>query len=49
LSQDRTDGDFGDQTLSRSLSTWLDTHPVAKRGLIAGAALGIAAALRARS
>jgi NAD(P)-dependent dehydrogenase (short-subunit alcohol dehydrogenase family) len=47
--QDRTDGDFGDQTLSRSLSTWLDSHPVAKRGLIAGAALGIAAALRARS
>ena len=46
---DRTDGDFGSQTLSRSLSTWLDTHPMAKRGLVAGAALGVAAALRARS
>jgi short subunit dehydrogenase len=46
--QDRAEGDLGSQTLSRSLSTWLDTHPVAKRGLIAGAALGVAAALRSR-
>jgi NAD(P)-dependent dehydrogenase (short-subunit alcohol dehydrogenase family) len=47
--QDRAEGDLGSQTLSRSLSTWLDTHPLAKRGLIAGAALGVAAALRSRS
>src|SRR5919107_1341707 len=47
--QDRVEGDFGGQTLSRSLSTWLDTHPTAKRGLVAGAALGVAAALRSRS
>jgi hypothetical protein len=47
--QDRVEGDFGGQTLSRSLSTWLDTHPIAKRGLVAGAALGVAAALRSRS
>src|SRR3712207_1944641 len=46
--QDRAEADFGGQTLSRSLTTWLDTHPVAKRGLVAGAALGVAAALRAR-
>jgi NAD(P)-dependent dehydrogenase (short-subunit alcohol dehydrogenase family) len=47
--QDRAEADFGGQTLSRSLTTWLDTHPAAKLGLFAGAALGIAAALRARS
>ena len=47
--QDRTEADFGGQTLSRSLATWLDTHPAAKRGLVAGAALWVAAALRARS
>ena len=47
--QDRVEGDLDSQTLSRSLSTWLDTHPVAKRGLVAGAALGVAAVLRARS
>jgi NAD(P)-dependent dehydrogenase (short-subunit alcohol dehydrogenase family) len=47
--QDRVEGDLDIQTLSRSLSTWLDTHPVAKQGLIAGAALGAVAALRSRS
>ena len=47
--QDRAEADFGGQTLSRSLTTWLDTHPATKRGLIAFAALGVAAALRARS
>jgi hypothetical protein len=47
--QDRAEADFGGQTLSRSIATWLDTHPAAKRSLIAGAALGVAAALRARS
>ncbi len=45
--QDRAEADFEGQTLSRSLTTWLDTHPAAKRSLIA--ALGVAAALRARS
>ncbi len=47
--QDRAEADFGGQTLSRSLATWLDTHPAAKRALVAGAALWVAAALRARS
>ncbi len=47
--QDRAEADFGGQTLSRSLTTWLDTHPAAKLGLVAFAALGVAAALRARS
>jgi NAD(P)-dependent dehydrogenase (short-subunit alcohol dehydrogenase family) len=47
--QDRTDGDFGGQTLRRSLVTWLDTHPTVKRASLAGAALGTAALLRARS
>jgi NAD(P)-dependent dehydrogenase (short-subunit alcohol dehydrogenase family) len=47
--QNRTDGDFDGQTLRRSLVTWLDTHPTVKRGAIAGAALGTAALLRARS
>ena len=45
----RTDGDFDDQTLGRSLVTWLDTHPNVKRATIAGVALGAAALLRARS
>jgi NAD(P)-dependent dehydrogenase (short-subunit alcohol dehydrogenase family) len=47
--QDRTDGDFGGQTLRRSLVTWLDTHPTVKRASLAGAALGTAALLRAGS
>jgi NAD(P)-dependent dehydrogenase (short-subunit alcohol dehydrogenase family) len=47
--QDRAEGDLDGQTLSSSLATWLDIHPVAKRGLIVGGALGIAAALRTRS
>lgn len=42
---DRTDGDFDDTTLSGSLITWLDTHPSVKKTLLAGAALGVAAAL----
>jgi NAD(P)-dependent dehydrogenase (short-subunit alcohol dehydrogenase family) len=45
----RTDGDFDDQTLRRSLVTWLDTHPNVKRATIASVALGAAALLRARS
>ena len=47
--QNRTDGDFGDETLRRSLVTWLDTHPAIKRGALAGAALGATALLKARS
>ena len=47
--EDRAEAEFGGQALSRSLVTWLDTHPVAKRGLVAGAALGIVAALRGKS
>src|ERR671914_2736732 len=46
--QNRTDGDFGDETLRRSLVTWLDTHPAIKRGALAGAALGATALLKAR-
>ena len=44
--QNRSEGDFGGQTLSSSLFTWLDTHPAVKRGIIVGAALGVAATLR---
>jgi NAD(P)-dependent dehydrogenase (short-subunit alcohol dehydrogenase family) len=47
--QNRTDGDFDDQTLSSSLFTWLDTHPTIKRGALGGAALVLATALRTRS
>jgi hypothetical protein len=46
---DRVGGDLGGESLSRSLITWLDTHPAAKRGAVAGAALATLAALRARS
>ena len=45
---DRVEGDLGRWALSRSLSTWLDTHPAAKRGLAVGAALAALAALRAQ-
>jgi NAD(P)-dependent dehydrogenase (short-subunit alcohol dehydrogenase family) len=47
--QNRTDGNFDNQTLRRSLITWFDTHPAIKRGALAGAAIGTAALLRARS
>src|SRR5918999_3118371 len=40
--QNTTYGDFDGQTFGRSLVTWLDTHPNAKRATIAGAALGAA-------
>ncbi len=46
---DSARGDFGGESLSRSLTTWLDTHPAARRGVLAGAALATLAALRARS
>src|ERR687894_2387731 len=45
--QNRADGDFDGQTFGRSLVTWLDPHPNAKRATIAGAALGAATLLRA--
>jgi len=47
--QDRKEGDFSEGARSRSLSTWLDTHPAAKRSLAMGAALATLAAGRARS
>ena len=46
---DRVEGDFDGTTLPASLLTWLDTHPAVKKGLLASAALGVAAVLRARS
>jgi NAD(P)-dependent dehydrogenase (short-subunit alcohol dehydrogenase family) len=46
---DRTRGDFGRESLSRSLGTWLDTHPATKRGVVAGATLATLATLRVRS
>jgi hypothetical protein len=42
---DKDEGDFGGESLSRSLITWLDTHPAAKRGAVPGAALATLAAL----
>jgi NAD(P)-dependent dehydrogenase (short-subunit alcohol dehydrogenase family) len=47
--QDRVEGDFSEEARPRSLSTWLDIHPAAKRGLAAGAALAVLVALRTRS
>ena len=44
-----TGGNLDGQTLSSSLTTWLDTHPAVKHGAIAGAALVLARALRARA
>jgi hypothetical protein len=46
--QNRADGDFDNQTLHRSLVTWLDTHPAIKGGALASVALGTAALLKAR-
>ena len=44
---ERIEGSFGRWAVSRSLSTWLDTHPAAKATLVAATALGVAASLRA--
>jgi hypothetical protein len=44
---ERIEGSLGRWAVSRSLSTWLDTHPAAKAGLVAATALGVAATLRA--
>ena len=46
---DTVEGDFGDRVHPRSLHDWLEIHPAVRRGLLAGAALGTLAALRARS
>ncbi len=40
---------FEGQALQRSLYNWLETHPTAKLGAAAGAALGLFALLRGRS
>ncbi len=49
-SDDRIEGSLGKWSVSRSLSTWLDTHPAAKAGLMAATAVRVAvAALRARA
>ena len=45
---DRVEGDLGGSSLSRSLSTWLDTRPTTKRGAFVGAALLALATLRAK-
>lgn len=47
VDDNRAQAGFEGQTLSRSLSTWLDIHPAAKAGLL-GAAVGTAAVLLAR-
>ena len=44
---DRIEGSLGGWSVSSSLSTWLDTHPAAKVGLLAATTLGAAALLRA--
>ena len=46
---DRIEGSLGRGAVSRSLSTWIDTHPAAKAGLVAATALGLAATLRSRA
>ena len=45
---DRIEGDLGKWSFSSSLSTWLDTHPNAKRGTALGAALLALAILGAK-
>jgi hypothetical protein len=39
----------GFRALSRSLYTWLETHPMVRRGAATGTALGLLVALRRRS
>ena len=46
---ERIEGSLGRWSVSSSLSTWLDTHPAAKAGLVAATALGVAAALRVKA
>lgn len=48
-SHDTSADGFGGQALQRSLYNWLETHPTAKLGAAAGAALGLFALLRGRS
>ena len=45
---DRIEGDLGKWSFSRSLSTWLDTHPRTKRGAILGGTLLALATLRGK-
>lgn len=45
----KVEGEFGRWALGSSVSTWLDTHPAAKAGAVAGGALAALAVLRARS
>jgi hypothetical protein len=45
----RIEGSLGRWAVSRSLSTWLGTHPAAKAALVAATALGVAATLRAKA
>src|SRR5919199_4452130 len=46
---DRVEGAFSTISTPRSLYNWLETHPVIRRGALAGAALGAVAGLAARS
>jgi hypothetical protein len=46
---DTVEGSFSKRAHPRSLYTWLQLHPVVKRSLLAGAALGALSILRARS
>ena len=47
--QDRAEGEFGDQAVSRSHLTWLDTHPSLKWIMRVVGALAALSALRAKS
>jgi NAD(P)-dependent dehydrogenase (short-subunit alcohol dehydrogenase family) len=47
--QDRTEGDFSEQTLPRSPLTWLDTHPSLRWSLGVGGTAVILSVLRANS
>jgi hypothetical protein len=38
---ERIEGRLGRWAVSRSLSTWLDTHPAAKAALVAATVLGL--------
>jgi short-subunit dehydrogenase len=46
LDEHRIEGDFSDRSHSRSLHNWLETHPLVRRAVLAGMALGTAKLLR---
>jgi short-subunit dehydrogenase len=48
IDDDRIEGDFSDRSHSRSLHNWLETHPLVRRAVLAGIALGTAKLLRTR-